>query len=182
MFIEISLLILARYLTLYAGKCRKPWPVLVKQGRRAGHYWGFLLACYDEDSEGLQAICKLGTGFSDEELEEHHRNLQALVLPTPRSYVQADGAVAPDHWLEPRMVWEVKCADLSLSPIYPAARGLVDSEKGISLRFPRFIRVREDKKPEAATTSAQVACLYRKQSQIQNQQGADADSDREDFY
>ncbi|XP_053771091.1 DNA ligase 1 isoform X3 [Desmodus rotundus] len=152
------------------------------RGRRAGRYGGFLLACYDEDSEGLQAICKLGTGFSDEELEEHHRNLQALVLPTPRSYVQADGAVAPDHWLEPRMVWEVKCADLSLSPIYPAARGLVDSEKGISLRFPRFIRVREDKKPEAATTSAQVACLYRKQSQIQNQQGADADSDREDFY
>ena len=31
MFIEISLLILARYLTLYTGKCRKPWPVLVKQ-------------------------------------------------------------------------------------------------------------------------------------------------------
>ncbi|XP_035868376.1 LOW QUALITY PROTEIN: DNA ligase 1 [Phyllostomus discolor] len=152
------------------------------RGKRAGRYGGFLLACYDEESEGLHAICKLGTGFSDEELEEHHRSFQALVLPTPRSYVRADGAVAPDHWLEPRIVWEVKCADLSLSPIYPAARGLVDSEKGISLRFPRFIRVREDKKPETATTGAQVACLYRKQSQIQNQQGGDADSDQEDFY
>ncbi|KAM5296447.1 DNA ligase 1 isoform 2-T2 [Glossophaga mutica] len=152
------------------------------RGKRAGRYGGFLLACYDQESEELQAICKLGTGFSDEELEEHHRGLQALVLPTPRSYVRADGAVAPDHWLEPRIVWEVKCADLSLSPIYPAARGLVDSEKGISLRFPRFIRVRDDKKPEAATSSAQVACLYRKQSQIQNQQGGDADSDLEDFY
>lgn len=47
------------------------------------------------------------------------------MLPSPRSYVRADGAVAPDHWLEPSAVWEVKCADLSLSPIYPAARGLV---------------------------------------------------------
>ncbi|XP_036996850.2 DNA ligase 1 isoform X2 [Artibeus jamaicensis] len=152
------------------------------RGKRAGRYGGFLLACYDAESEELHAICKLGTGFSDEELEIHHRALQVLVLPTPRSYVRADGAVAPDYWLEPRVVWEVKCADLSLSPIYPAARGLVDSEKGISLRFPRFLRVRVDKKPETATTSAQVACLYRKQSQIQNQQGGDADSDLEDFY
>lgn len=151
------------------------------RGKRAGRYGGFLLAAYDEESEELQAICKLGTGFSDEELEEHYQRLQALVLPTPRSYVRVDGAVAPDHWLDPSAVWEVKCADLSLSPIYPAARGLVDGEKGISLRFPRFIRVREDKKPEEATTSGQVACLYMKQSQIQNQQGADLDSDS-DFY
>ncbi|KAI5759627.1 LIG1 [Gulo gulo luscus] len=152
------------------------------RGKRAGRYGGFLLAAYDEESEELQAICKLGTGFSDEELDEHHHRLQALVLPSPRPYVRVDGAVAPDHWLDPSAVWEVKCADLSLSPIYPAARGLVDGEKGISLRFPRFIRVREDKKPEEATTSAQVASLYRKQSQIQNQQGADLDSDPEDFY
>ncbi|XP_029781097.1 DNA ligase 1 isoform X3 [Suricata suricatta] len=152
------------------------------RGKRAGRYGGFLLATYDEGSEEFQAICKLGTGFSDEELEEHFQSLQALVLPSPRPYVRADGAVAPDHWLDPSTVWEVKCADLSLSPIYPAARGLVDGEKGISLRFPRFIRVRKDKKPEEATTSAQVAYLYRKQSQIQNQQGADLDSDLEDFY
>uniref|UniRef100_A0A2I3N2V2 DNA ligase n=1 Tax=Papio anubis TaxID=9555 RepID=A0A2I3N2V2_PAPAN len=151
------------------------------RGKRAGRYGGFLLASYDEDSEELQAICKLGTGFSDEELEEHHQSLKALVL-SPRPYVRIDGAVTPDHWLDPSAVWEVKCADLSLSPIYPAARGLVDSDKGISLRFPRFIRVREDKQPEQATTSAQVACLYRKQSQIQNQQGEDSGSDPEDTY
>ncbi|GAB1291578.1 DNA ligase [Apodemus speciosus] len=151
------------------------------RGKRAGRYGGFLLAAYDEESEELQAICKLGTGFSDEELEEHHQSLQALVLPTPRPYVRIDGAVAPDHWLDPSVVWEVKCADLSLSPIYPAARGLVDKEKGISLRFPRFIRVRKDKQPEQATTSDQVASLYRKQSQIQNQQNSDLESDIEDY-
>ncbi|XP_037675417.1 DNA ligase 1 isoform X1 [Choloepus didactylus] len=148
------------------------------RGKRAGRYGGFLLASYDEESEELQAICKLGTGFSDEELEEYSQSLQALVLPSPRSYVRAGGAVTPDYWLEPSTVWEVGCADLTLSPIYPAARGLVESEKGISLRFPRFIGVREDKKPEQATTSAQVAVMYEMQSQIQNQQ--DSESDVED--
>ncbi|XP_068959410.1 DNA ligase 1 [Petaurus breviceps papuanus] len=155
------------------------------RGKRAGRYGGFLLAAFDEDSEEFQAICKLGTGFSDEQLEEHFQSLQALVIPAPRSYVRAEGAVPPDHWLEPTTVWEVKCADLSVSPIYSAARGLVENDKGISLRFPRFVQVRHDKKPEEATTSAEVAYLYKKQQQIQNQQDSDSnasDFEPEDFY
>ncbi|KAK1790973.1 hypothetical protein P4O66_014804 [Electrophorus voltai] len=149
------------------------------KGKRAGSYGGFLLACYDEDNEEFQSVCKIGTGFKDEDLEQHYNFLKEHILPKPRPYYRVDQSAEPDVWLDAVQVWEVKCADLSLSPVYKAAMGLVDPEKGISLRFPRFLRVRDDKKPEDATTGAQIADLYRKQQQIQNQ---GEKTDLEDYY
>ncbi|XP_055084447.1 DNA ligase 1 [Periophthalmus magnuspinnatus] len=149
------------------------------KGKRTGTYGGFLLACYDEENEEFQSVCKIGTGFKDEDLEQHYKFLKEHILLKPRAYFRFDTSAEPDVWLDAVQVWEVKCADLSLSPVYKAGLGLVDPEKGISLRFPRFLRIRDDKKPEDATTGSQIADLYRKQQQIQNQ-GEKADP--EDYY
>ncbi|XP_040912081.1 DNA ligase 1 [Toxotes jaculatrix] len=149
------------------------------KGKRTGTYGGFLLACYDDENEEFQSVCKIGTGFKDEDLEQHYKFLKDHILPKPRAYYRVDQSAEPDVWLDAVQVWEVKCADLSLSPVYKASMGMVDPEKGISLRFPRFLRIRDDKKPEDATTGAQIADLYKKQQQIQNQ-GEKADP--EDYY
>jgi DNA ligase-1 len=55
----------------------------------------------------------------------------------------------------------------TLSPVYPAARSLLGHERGVSIRFPRFIKVREDKSIENATTAEQLAELFEKQAVVE---------------
>ncbi|PWA94062.1 DNA ligase 1 [Artemisia annua] len=148
------------------------------KGKRKGHFGAFLLACYDNDKDEYQAICRIGTGFSDAMLEERSASLRSKEIPTPKSYYRYVGVgdKNPDAWFEATEVWEVKAADLTISPVYCAAIGAVDPNKGISLRFPRLLRVREDKRPEEASTSEQVADMYNAQKHTQgNNQDDDED-------
>ncbi|KAA8550313.1 hypothetical protein F0562_001997 [Nyssa sinensis] len=127
------------------------------RGKRTGVYGAFLLACYDIDTDEYQSICKIGTGFSEAVLEERSASLQSKVITNPKSYYRYAETINPDVWFEPSEVWEVKAADLTISPVHRAAIGVVDPDKGISLRFPRLLRVRDDKSPEQASSSDMVA-------------------------
>ena len=55
----------------------------------------------------------------------------------------------------------MRATQLSVSPVFRCAADLVgEGGKGISVRFPRFLRTRDDKAPTDATTSAQLADLF----------------------
>lgn len=86
-------------------------------GKRTGFFGSFLLACYNEDLECLQTVCKVGTGFSDEALEFIYNRLKDLVVDkAPKNLKYKEKNV--NVWIDPKYVWEIKAADLSLSPIY----------------------------------------------------------------
>jgi DNA ligase-1 len=153
------------------------------KGKRTGVYGAYLLACYDEDSEEFQSVCKVGTGFSDEALQTLSASLNEHKLEGGKSsqYNVADGLEC-DVWFDAVQVWEVKAADLSKSSLHRGAIGKTgEAGRGIGLRFPRFERIREDKKPALATTSDQILEMYYNQDAVKGQEdngnGGDDDDD-----
>ena len=121
------------------------------KGKRKGVYGSYLLAVYDRVQNEYQSICKLGTGLKDQDLKEQFKSL--IIIDKPNNY---NVKLVADVWFDPNNIFEVKCANFSISPVHTAAQNYIG--KGISLRFPRFVRVRNDKID--ITTSEQVVDLF----------------------
>ena len=152
------------------------------KGKRKGLYGSFLLACYNDDNETYETVTMTGGGLKDAQLEELYNKLKEIILTqTPSNY--KFGKVEPDVVFEAKIVVEVKTADLSMSPIYTAGYDLTPDHRGVSLRFPRFQRIRDDKKPYEACTSEEIVKLYNSQVSInKNNNNAFMATDLDDLY
>ena len=129
-------------------------------GRKAGWYSPILLAAWNPDLEQFESVCRCLSGFSDEFYKKITSSMK--VLPSRPSYYET--GESPSVWFEASEVWEIVGADFTVSPVHQAGVGLVDPSKGISVRFPRFIRCRPEKNVEDATTNEQIAQMYLSQT------------------
>ncbi len=132
------------------------------RGRRAGSYGALLCAVYDPDEDTFRTVCKVGSGFTDE-------NLAALpgMLEEFRHegrHPRVDSLMEADIWFSPGLVIEVLGDELTLSPVHTAAFGVLRESSGLAVRFPRFLRWRDDKAPEDATQVSEVVDMYNAQS------------------
>ncbi|MCJ1274189.1 hypothetical protein MMC21_001984 [Puttea exsequens] len=134
------------------------------QGRKAKWWSPILLAVRNPTTGSLEAVTKCISGFTDkfykENKERYNEETRANLISRP-SYVEYP--YEPDVWFEPQEVWEMAFADITKSPTYTAAIGLVDEDRGLSMRFPRFLKVREDKSIDEASTADFLAELWWKQ-------------------
>ena len=102
-------------------------------------------------------MTRVGSGLKDEDWPGFREQLDAIRVPErPR---QVDSEIVPDVWVAPRYVLEVIAGEITRSPCHTC--GKVGREPGYALRFPRVSRFRFDRRPEDATTEAEVQALYR---------------------
>ena len=145
------------------------------QGRKAKWWSPILLAVRNPDTGSLEVVTKCISGFTDkfyQNNKDKYAESSDNVISRP-SYIEYNGH--PDVWFEPQEVWEMAFADITKSPTYLAALGMIDEERGLSMRFPRFLKVREDKSIEEASTAEFLAQLYRKQEARAKPDGGEAD-------
>ncbi len=129
------------------------------RGKRSGTWGALLCAVYNPERDRFETLCKVSTGFSDEELARLPERFRPY--ETDHKPARVVSKLEPTRWFEPAVVLEISGAELTRSPIHTCGAPS-EAEPGIALRFPRFLRFRDDKGPEEATTVAEVQEMFEK--------------------
>ena len=135
------------------------------KGRRTGKYGTLLLATYNDEDDAFPSICKVGTGFTDENLDQFYQILSGKV--TLKKNPRIISEMEADVWFEPELVIEIVASEITLSPIHKTALDVVRKGSGMALRFPKFTgKIRMEKSPENASTDQEVISLFKGQTKI----------------
>jgi DNA ligase-1 len=135
------------------------------KGRRTGRYGTLLLATYNEEKDNFPSICKVGTGFTDESLDQLYQILSNKVILKKNPRVESE--MEADVWFEPELVLEIVASEITLSPIHKTELDIIRKGSGLALRFPKFTgKIRVEKSPEDASTGEEVSSLYKGQTKV----------------
>jgi len=132
------------------------------RGRRAGSYGALLMAAYNQKEDVFETLCKLGSGFTDQDLADLPKTLDKNVVG--HRHPRVNSLMEPDVWFAPSAVLEVAADEITLSPLHTCGWDVIRADSGLALRFPRFTgNWRKDKSAEDATSSQEALEMYQKQ-------------------
>ncbi len=127
---------------------------LYGRGKRAGFFGSYVLAARDEKSGKFKTVTKCGSGYTDEDLKELTNLFKKIQLKKPHEDVDIE--IDCDAYFEPKIVFEMVYEEIQKSPE-------LKHTSTFGLRFPRYIRIREDRRTEEANTIKDVADMYERQ-------------------
>lgn len=114
------------------------------EGSRSKWMTSYEIACRDPDTGKFLSCGNISTGLSEEEYESMTKELKKII-----EFEKGKIAI-----VKPKIVLEIGYQEIQKSPNY---------ESGFGLRFPRFIRIRDDKGPDETDTIERVKSLYKSQ-------------------
>jgi len=114
------------------------------EGARAKWLSSYVLACRDPDTGEFLTCGMMGTGLTEEQFQLMTDVLKPLIVEEKGKEVK----------VRPSIVVEVGYQEIQKSPSYTS---------GMALRFPKLIRIREDRSPEECDTIDRVEALYESQ-------------------
>ncbi|TWW75208.1 DNA ligase 3 [Takifugu flavidus] len=130
------------------------------KGSNGGIMSSFLMGCYDPDSKKWCTVTKCSGGYDDAMLARLQKELDVVKISKEPSkipnWLNIVKNYYPDFIIrnpEEAPVWEITGAEFSKSEMHTA--------DGISIRFPRMTRIRDDKDWKTATNLNQLKELYR---------------------
>jgi len=134
------------------------------KGQRAGYFGSLLMACYDPETDQFKTVCKVGTGFTEDDFKKLDEILKEHQID--HKHPRVNSILSADMWFEPFLVLEITGAELTYSPVHTCAWDKLKPSRGLGLRFPRFTgRYRFDKRPEDATTEQEIIEMFLQQRQ-----------------
>lgn len=126
-------------------------------GRRTNLGLGaFLGAVYNTEEETFDAICKVGTGLSDELLKSLSKKLEEEKIRIKYKDVRIDESLTPDEWVKPVNIVTIEADEITRK----LGRTRDSIGAGLSLRFPRLVDLREDKDVEDITTVNELCEMF----------------------
>lgn len=128
-------------------------------GKKGGILSVFLMGCYDKRTDQWKTVTKVHTGLDDKKRLEIHEILMKLMERNRDKIVpkwfQCQKSLVPDFVAKDPFkmpVWEITGAEFTKSNEHTAS--------GISIRFPRITRLRDDKSAQQATDLEHLEKLY----------------------
>jgi DNA ligase-1 len=119
------------------------------EGKRSGWLTSFVIACLDDDGNYVE-LGRVGTGLKELE-QEGGTTFEQLTKLLKEDIISEKGKEVK---LRPNIVIEIKFEEIQKSPSYSS---------GFALRFPRFVQLRDDRRPDEISTLADVMDAYEAQ-------------------
>jgi DNA ligase-1 len=128
------------------------------KGRRKEVFGALLCAVYNKDDDAFETFTKVGTGFTDETFRTIKETLKKYRVQEKPKRLRLKKAMEPDEFYEPKVVIEIMGAEITRSPGHTAGE---ENGRGLALRFPRFLRIREDKGQDEVTTVEEIKSMLK---------------------